>query len=77
VFFFFEHQDAGAFAHDKPMATFVERTARFGRIAVDGSGQRSGIAESGDGIETRGGFRAACEHDIGISAFNHHGGCRQ
>ena len=72
VFEFFEDEDAGAFAEDKAVASFIEGARGFFRLVV-------GRAESGEEVETGNAervnhrVRAAGEHHVGFVAADKFG----
>ena len=66
VFEFFEHQHAGALAHDKAVALLVERPRGVLGIVVAGAHRFHG-AEAADADGHDGGLRAAGEHDLRVA----------
>ena len=63
----FQNQDAGAFADHESVAVGIPRTAGFfGSIVA--RGKRSHSGETADAHGSDGSFRAAGDHDVGITA---------
>ncbi len=69
-FQFFQHQDAGAFAHHEAIAIPVPRAGCAQRIVV-ARGKRAHGGESADPHGRDAGLRAAADHGVGIAVLNH------
>ena len=66
VFVFFEHHDAGAFAHDEAVAVLVVGARGLLRRVVKAGGKRAAGGEAGNAQAADRGFRAARQHHVGI-----------
>ena len=63
----FEHDNAGAFAHDETIAVLViGARCRFG-IVVEIGGKRAGSGEAGQCQPVDAAFRASGDHHVGIA----------
>src|SRR5580658_2224575 len=66
---FFEHQDAGAFAHDEAVAIFVPGTAGAGGVVI-ASGKRAHGGKSAHAHGSDRGFGASGDHYVGVAVLN-------
>ena len=69
----FQHEDAGAFAHDEPIAFGVEGPGGGGGQLV-ACRERASSGEAGHGHLADRRFGAAGEHDVGVAAADRFGG---
>ena len=72
VFEFFENKDAGAFAEDETVASFVERARRFFRLVVRRA-ERGEEVEAGNAERVNHRVRSAGEHHVGFVATDEFG----
>src|SRR5262245_44056418 len=63
---FFQHDNAGALAHDEAVAVLVVGTRGLLRLIVEGGAQRPAGGEAGDRQATDRALGAARNHDVGI-----------
>src|SRR5690606_13068427 len=70
----FEDHDTGAFAHDEAVTILVVRTRGSDRVVVEAGGQSAGRSKAGQREPVHAAFRAASNHDVGITQGDETGG---